>query len=486
MLGDSIIYDTENSSLNRKFGQITQYGGIRVASDLQIKEEQSLDIRLLPWVVPSPGACRVTKVGPEELTRSDRLSEFNAAKRIYKFMEAGYGQPINFITYNGLEHDDKFLREMFFRNLHDPWFTSGALKTRIDLFPLVQLIHAVDKNALVIPTNEAGKFSYKLDRVAPANGIALKAHDGLGDAHGCLDLVKIIIERAPWAWELAQINGRTANATNSIQKSIADVKPLWLFTHFGEPEFIPVLPVAVSGKDAYFCVDLRSKDYREVFKENKDKLLFKGSCFHRLEPKRLPIFLDEDLVRKAGIEFDAYELLERAEEVNGDVAFKSELKAAVSEHKYPTVENEQSEDKMFPFMTNTAKSEMRRFIDALTWEERLRCRFTDLRNRDFAARIILDAHLHGDAEVSEKLVRQVRDICQPVMDRPFDGVDARWVTLSQAMADKPDQAWLDWARDYYGEDPRLAAAPVVEEPGNAEKTVEAAEPENAPQLAFTF
>ncbi len=481
MRGDSIIYDTENSSLNRKFGQITQYGGIRVASDLQIKEEQSLDIRLLPWVVPSPGACKVTKVGPKELSRRDRLPEFSAAKRIYKFMEAGYGQPINFITYNGLEHDDKFLRELFFRNLLDPWFTSGALKTRIDLFPLVQLIHAVDSKALVIPVNDDGKPSYKLDRVAPANGIELKAHDGLGDAHGCLDLIKIIIERAPWAWELAQINGLTANATNSIQKSITDVKPLWLFTHFGEPEFIPVLPVAVSGKDAHFCVDLRRKDYREVFEQNKDKLLFKGSCFHRLEAKRLPTFVSEHLVRKAGVEYDALELLDRAEEINVDLAFKQALTAAVREQAFPKVENEQSEDKFFPFMTSTAKTEMRRFVDAATWDERLKCRFTDSRSRDFAARIILDAHLHGDAEVSDKLVQQVRDICQPIMDRPFDGADARWVTLSHAMAEAPDQDWLDWALEYYGADPRLTGEVKVE----VELKDEAAELET-PQLAFSF
>lgn len=483
MRGDSIIYDTENSSLNRKFGQITQYGGIRVASDLQIKEELSLDIRLLPWVVPSPGACEVTQVGPRELTRPDRLPEFSAAKIIYKFMDAGYGQPINFITYNGLEHDDKFLRELFFRNLHDPWFTSGALKTRIDLYPLVQLIHAVDSKAVVIPRNEDGKFSYKLDRVAPANGIELKAHDGLGDAHGCLDLIKIIIERAPWAWELAQINGRTANATTSIQKSVTDVKPLWLFTHFGEPEFIPVFPVAVSGKDAHFCVDLRRKDYREVFEQNKDKLLFKGSCFHRLEPKRLPTFVSEDLVRKAGIEFDALELLERAEAINGDLAFKADITAVVREQNFPKVEKEQSEDRLFPFMSNEAKGEMRRFVEAPTWEERLKCRFTaDSRNRDFAARIILDAHLHGDAEVSEKLVQQVRDICQPIMDRPFDGADARWVTLSHAMAEGPDQAWIDWALEYYGADPRLTG----EVPVKVEEKDKPAESEGTPQVAFTF
>ena len=482
MRGDSIIYDTENSSLNRKFGQITQYGGIRVASDFQIKEEQSLDIRLLPWVVPSPGACKVTKVGPKELSRRDRLPEFSAAKRIYKFMEAGYGQPINFITYNGLEHDDKFLRELFFRNLLDPWFTSGALKTRIDLYPLVQLIHAVDSKALVIPLNDDGRPSYKLDRIAPVNEIELKAHDGLGDAHGCLDLIKIIIERAPWAWELAQINGLTANATNSIQKSAKDVKPLWLFTHFGEPEFVPVFPVAASKKDAHFCVDLRRKDYREVFEQNRDKLLFKGGCFHRLEAKRLPMFVSEDLVRKAGVQYDALELLDRAEEISVDLNFKQALSAVVGEQSFPKVENEQSEDKFFPFMTSTAKFEMRQFVDAATWEERLKCRFTDARSRDFAARIIFDAHLHGDALVPDKLVQQVRDICKPVMDRPFDGSDARWVTLSHAMAEAPDQEWLEWALEYYGADPRLTGEVKVE----LELNDEAAEPETTPQLAFGF
>lgn len=482
MLGDSIIYDTENSSLDAKFGQITQFGGIRLSSELQIKEELSIDLRLLPWVVPGPGACRVTKIGPAELTRHDRTSEFNAAKRIYKFLEAEYGQAITFITYNGLEHDDKFLRSMFFRNLIDPWFTSGARKTRIDLYPLVQLIHAVDPEALVVPVNEDGKFSYKLDRLAPENGIELKAHDALGDSYGCLDLIKVILERAPWAWELAQFNGRTANATESIQKSIADVKPLWLFTHFGEPEFTPILPVAVSGKDSHFCVDLRRTDHREVLETNPDKLLFKGSCFHRLEPKRLPTFVSEELVLRAGVKFDKLELLDRAEALNQDFKFMTDLKKAVSDHKFPAIENEQSEDKLFPFMTNTAKEEMRRFTSALSWEDRLKCRFSDSRNRDFAARIILDAHLHGDAQVSEKLVTQVREICQPIMDRPFDGLGKRWMTLSDAIAEGPDQSWLDWAIEYYGDDPRLTGK---EHRIDVVKS-SVAEQENVPQLTFGF
>jgi exodeoxyribonuclease-1 len=482
MLGDSIIYDTENSSLNSKFGQITQFGGIRVSSELQIKDEQSLDIRLLPWVVPGPGACRVTKVGPAELARHDRISEFNAAKRIYKFLEAQYGQPLTFITYNGLQHDDKFLREMFFRNLIDPWFTSGAQKARVDLYPLVQLIHAVDPKALVIPTKEDGKYSYKLDRIAPANGIALKAHDGLGDAYGCLELIKIILDRASWAWDLAQINARTSNALDSIKKSAADVKPLWLFTHFGEPEFIPVYPAAISGKDSYFCVDLRRSDYKEVLEANPDKLLFKGSCFQRLEPKQLPTFVSEDLVRRAGVEFDPLELLERAETLSQDLAFKEDLTKAVSHYQFPPVKKEQSEDKLFPFMTNTAKEEMRRFVNAPSWEDRLRCRLTDPRNRDFAARIIYDAHLHGDVLVPEKLLAQVSEICQPIMDRPFDGPDERWLTLSDAISEGPDQAWLDWAREYYGDDPRLTGATL-----HVEKVGEViAEQEGAPQMSFGF
>jgi hypothetical protein len=68
------------------------------------------------------------------------------------------------------------------------------------------------------------------------------------------------------------------------------------------------------------------------------------------------------------------------------------------------------------------------------------------------------------------------------MDRPFDGADARWVTLSQAMAEGPDQDWIDWALEFYGDDPRLTGnAPV-----KLRAQPVAAEIEETPQLTFSF
>lgn len=491
MFGDFIIYDTENTDLKSTFGQITQFGGIKLSHDFSVKSELALDIRLLRWIVPGPGACRVTKVGPAELSRIDRMPEFNAANEIFKFLRPGFNKPVTYITFNGISHDDKFLRTMFFRNLLNPWFTSGNHVACVDMLPLMQLIHAVDPSIIKFPTNEDGKVSFKLDRIAPENGINVKAHDALGDSYACRDLIQIIRDRAPWAWQTALANGKKSHFKSTVDAAINAVEPMWIFTHFGEPEFVPVFPVAMIGRDQYLVVDLRRDDYQQVFQENKEKLLFKGSCFHQLSAKKFPTFVSRSVVDRAGVEFNERELLDRCRALNDAAEFRNEIKPYASGPNYVAPTDEQSEERLVPFMTKQAEAEMKKFVDASDWSERLRVRFSDQRARDFAARIILDAHLHGDADIPAKLVDQVVSICEPIIQRPYGSEDCRWTTLSHAMAESPDQAWLDWAIDHYGDDPRLnvtsddaASLPAEEHRGTSVQPQ--VKDVQQPQMSFGF
>ncbi|MBK8861226.1 MAG: hypothetical protein IPN48_10065 [Sphingomonadales bacterium] len=57
-----VFYDTETTGIDTSFDQILQFAAIRTDEDLNILERFEVRSRLLPFIVPAPGALRVTKV----------------------------------------------------------------------------------------------------------------------------------------------------------------------------------------------------------------------------------------------------------------------------------------------------------------------------------------------------------------------------------------------------------------------------------------
>lgn len=485
MFGDFLIYDTENSDLNTKFGQITQFGGVRLNSDLDIVEELSIDIRLLPWIVPGPEACKVTKTPPAALEGSERISEFNAAKQIFQFLTPRGAARTAYVTYNGSHHDDEYLRSMFFKNMLNPWFTSNRQITRIDLFPLIQLIHSVDENAINIPTTDEGKLSFRLEKICPENGIEIDAHDALHDSKGTRDLLKLIYKKAPWAIELAIEAGNTAEQTGMLENARTEGYALWLHTHFGAPDFVPVVPVFSPSKDRYFLFDLRCQDYRAALPED-DKLLFNGSPFHLVNLKKMPLFVDDAIVENAGIPTNDVDWDARAALVLQDVEFQESFALKAGNTSFPQPENPQMEEKMLPFWGWDTKKLMDKFTSATDWQSRVALRFSDKRAREFAARILYDAHLNGEVTLSEKLFPQIEDICAHLLNRPYEGPEARWTSLSIALKEKPDQEWLDWATQKYGEAAMQEAALLLETSSETENQRDLETTVSAPQMTFGF
>lgn len=456
---NTFIYDTENSDLNVKHGQITQFGGIRVDEHFSIIDELDIPVRLLGWVVPTPKACSVTKVPPEQLVKSDRVSEFTAATRISAFLTPDSYAPRTYITYNGSRHDDECLRYMFYKNLLNPWFNSGKSVTKIDLFPLVQLIHAVDPSIIKVPTDDAGKLSFKLDRICPENNIEIRAHDALGDCIACADLAKLIVKHAPWAWRIAERNGQFQTVEASIASSINEVKPLWLFTHFGEPKYSPVVPICSDGMNTHVVLDLTAEQYPTQFGDDA-KLVGKGSPFNLIKTKSIPLLLTTEEVAEFGVKFDQQELEARFAKIREDKElFKNALAAMKRPFEIPA--DQTSEEKMIGngFPDKETEGNMRKFVSATNWEERLSLRFpNDRRMREFAARIILDANVNGEVSIKDTFRDELMAICENTIMRPYDGETARWTTLSHALKDEPDRAWLEWAIGRYGDDPRLVRA----------------------------
>ena len=62
-----VFYDTETTGTDTAFSQILQFGAIRTDATLNVIESFEIRSKLLPHIVPSPGAMAVTGVTVEQL-----------------------------------------------------------------------------------------------------------------------------------------------------------------------------------------------------------------------------------------------------------------------------------------------------------------------------------------------------------------------------------------------------------------------------------
>ena len=81
-----VFYDTETTGTLTSFDQILQFGAIKTNEDLNELDRFEIRCRLLPHVIPSPGAMRATRITPSILTYSDLPSHYEAMLRIHQIL----------------------------------------------------------------------------------------------------------------------------------------------------------------------------------------------------------------------------------------------------------------------------------------------------------------------------------------------------------------------------------------------------------------
>lgn len=194
-----IFYDTETTGTNPAFDQILQFAAIRTDDDLNEIGRFEARSRLLPYVVPSPGALRVTGLTIDDLLRPEHPSHYEMVCRVRQVLADWC--PSAFVAYNGLRFDEEFLRQAFYQCLHPPYLTNTAGSKRTDALALVQTAALLHPDALAVPLSDKGRPVFKLDRLAPANGFDhANAHDALADVEATIFMAKLVKERCPEVW----------------------------------------------------------------------------------------------------------------------------------------------------------------------------------------------------------------------------------------------------------------------------------------------
>ncbi|MBV2150907.1 hypothetical protein KRZ98_22165 [Sphingobium sp. AS12] len=219
-----VFYDTETTGTHTSFDQILQFAAIRTDDDLNELDSFEIRCRLMPHIVPSPGALCVTRMSIEQITNPVLPSHYEMICEIRAKMAAW--SPSIFTGWNTLGFDEHLLRQALYQSLHSPYLTNTGGNSRIDILKIAQAASVLVPNAIIVPIGDKGKPTFKLDRLAPANGFDhSNAHDALADVEATIHVCRIIRDKAPGLWADAVRLSEKASAA-----AFLDAEPCFILT----------------------------------------------------------------------------------------------------------------------------------------------------------------------------------------------------------------------------------------------------------------
>ncbi len=202
-MSNFVFYDFETSSSNKYWGQIIQIGAILTNDNLEELDRFDVRCRLCPGIIPEAMALIVNKTSPAMLKKSN-LSHYEMIRQFIQTLKR-WGKAI-YIGFNSIEFDEEFLRCTLFQTLEYPYITSTNGNTRGDMLSLARAANLYYPNTLKNSINEKGNDVYKLDQMAPLNGIEHDdAHSAIGDVLATIGIAKLILKKAPNVWKASML-----------------------------------------------------------------------------------------------------------------------------------------------------------------------------------------------------------------------------------------------------------------------------------------
>ncbi len=194
-----VFYDIETTGVNTHFDQILQFAAIKTDAFFEEVDRFEIRCRLLPHVVPAPGAMMVNGVRASQLVDSSNPTHYEMVRKIVTKLQVW--SPAIFAGWNTVKFDEEIVRQALYKTLHRPYLTNTNGNSRTDVMKMVQACSIYSSGTLKIPTGTTGKPVFKLIRVAAENGYKQKqAHEALEDVQATIFLAKIVSECASNIW----------------------------------------------------------------------------------------------------------------------------------------------------------------------------------------------------------------------------------------------------------------------------------------------
>jgi exodeoxyribonuclease-1 len=217
-MSNFIFYDFETSSSNKSWGQIIQVGAILTNDNLEELDRYEARCRLSPSIIPEAMALIVNKSSPKMLKEAN-LSHYEMIRQLVETLKR-WGKA-TFIGFNSIDFDEEFLRTTLFQTLEYPYLTSTSGNNRGDLLNLARAANLYYPNTLKNSISAKGNAVYKLDQMAPLNGIEHDdAHSAIGDVIATLGVAKIITKKAPSVWKASLLTTNKDTTLEVIKKEL--------------------------------------------------------------------------------------------------------------------------------------------------------------------------------------------------------------------------------------------------------------------------
>lgn len=404
-----VFYDVETSGLSPQFDQIISFAAIRTDASLNEIERIDLRSRLLPYVVPDPGALAVNGEDITQLLSLDRPTHYEMMREIDRTFRRW--SPAIFVGHNSLGFDEQMLHHAFYQTLHPPYLTSLHNNGRADSMSLLMATMATSPGTLAQATGANGAPSYRLRDVALANGVAHRqAHNAMSDAETTLELCRLVQSRCPDAWS----RWNRFSRKSAVIDFLSNEGPCLLTEFYANQAYhTPVVCIGVStaSQNEYLCLSLNA-DIAALASVNDETLrtllLQRPSPIRRIKVNACPVLTplyDVDL-DAANID-DESALQEKAYVILEDVPLRARLVAAYCATRSPYLSGLCVETRLYGggFIDRANEAIMDRFHNA-SWSERLAIAmtFTDDRLRCLALRLI---HFHDPTLLDQRNAAEV-------------------------------------------------------------------------------
>ena len=266
-------HDYETFGIDPARDRPAQFAGVRTDEQLcPLGDPLVLFSKPAADVLPSPEACLITGITPQTamaggVIEAQFIAQINRQLSVPGTCGAGY---------NSIRFDDEVTRYALYRNFLDPYAREWQNDcSRWDIIDLVRMTYALRPNGINWPRNDQGNPSFKLEQLAPANGIEHEdAHDALSDVLATIDLARLLRKVQPrlFDWLLMLRNKHQV----ARQIDVMNGKPIVHTTRMYPSEYgctSVVMPLTYESrnKSSVLVYDLR-RDPSEFLEMDQDEL----------------------------------------------------------------------------------------------------------------------------------------------------------------------------------------------------------------------
>lgn len=433
-----VFYDTETTGSDTFYDQILQFAAIKTDDALNELDRFEIRCRIQPHILPAAGALLVTGVSLDQVHDPSLPSHFEMATAIHTKLTEW--SPAVFAGYNSLEFDEDLLRQAFYQSLLPVYLTNTDGSSRLDIMRLALAVNEFAPGHLTIPVRDDGVPTFKLDRLAPANGfLHPNAHDAMADVEATIFLAKLAREKAPWVWDhLLKMGKKTEAVRNALGA------PVRLYTEFRYNKTVHWLVSAIGtdteNKGSVIAFNL-AHDPAELMTVGEESLrkwaTSKPKPLRTIKANSTPILLDVNMARDRAdlMKIGEAEIVRRAEVLQKSPELRHRLLQAYAETREVYEESPHIEEQIYRGFPGSRDNFLMREFHRSSWPGRaeISSQFEDDRYRRIARRIVFD---HRPDLLSEDMRKA---FSRAIAQRWLAKEKVRWLTIERAIGELEDR-----------------------------------------------